>query len=265
LRPWQVVFLIIAIPELLLALLLFTTLREPPRRGVRSAGPPKGPTRAVPVKEVFRFLLENRRAFLPMFLGLSVNVVALGTLAWQPAFYMRTYGWTPQQYGVIQGIVTLLISPIGLVGGGLLAEKLAKRGYDDANLRVVFITAVVHTPFAVLYPLMPTPTLALALGAINTTLLGMGAGPQNAALQVILPNEMRGQVTALFLFVFNVIGLGLGPTIVALLTDHVFGADVLVRYSIVTVHAIAGVLGAIIFWFGMKPYGEAFARARNWG
>jgi MFS family permease len=265
LHAWQIVFLFIAIPEVLLAILVLATVHEPPRRGVRAGAAPGTPgSKAVPVREVFRFLFANRKAFGPMFLGLAVSTLALGTLAWVPAFYMRTYGWTPAQYGVTQGIITMIISPIGLIGGGLLAEWLAKKGYDDANLRVVFISMVAHTPFAVLYPLMPTPTLALAVAAVNTTLIGAAAGPQNAALQVIVPNEMRGQITALFLFIFSLIGLGLGPTVVALLTDYVFGADSMVRYSILTVNATVGVLGSIIFWLGMKPYGEAFARARSW-
>lgn len=260
LRPWQVIFLIIAIPEVLLAVLVLVAVHEPARRGRVIAAN----VRAAPIGEVFRFLFANRKAFGPMFLGLAFSALGLGTLAWVPAFYMRTYGWGPAQYGIIQGLVTVLISPIGMLGGGFLAEWLARKGYEDANLRVVFYALAAQTPFAVLYPLMPTPLLALGVAAVSATIVGAAAGPQNAALQVICPNEMRGQITALFLFVFTMIGAAIGPTAVAILTDYVFGAENLVRYSIVTVNAIVGVVGSTIFWFGMKPYGEAYARARSW-
>jgi MFS family permease len=256
LHPWQVVLIVIAIPEILLAILTLTVVHEPKRRGADQS--------VVPLKDVFRFLYDNRSAFGPMFGGLALNSLGAGTLAWVPAFYMRTYGWGPAQYGVIQGTVLLIIAPLGLLAGGFLAEWYAKRGYDDANMRVVFLAMLIHVPFAIAYPLMPTPILALAVAAVNTTIVGALAGPQNAALQVILPNRMRGIITALFLLTFMLIGFGIAPTVVALLTNYVFQSEALIRYSIVTMNAVVGPLAAIVFYMGMKPYGEAFARARSW-
>lgn len=264
LHTWQVIFLIMAIPDLLLCILMLTTVHEPARRGVRAKDATGARPKVVPVREVFGFLNQNRKAFGPMFGALAANSLAMGTGAWAAPFYQRTYGWGPAQYGIIQGLILVIISPIGLLAGGLLAEKLAKKGYDDANLRVVFLCTLLHIPFAILFPLMPTPQLALALSALNTTILVAGAGPQNAALQVIVPNEMRGQVTALFLFSFTMIGIGIAPTVVALLTDYVFGAESQLRYSMVSMHALLGPLAALIFWYGLKPYGRAFAQARSW-
>jgi MFS family permease len=267
-RPWQAVFLILAIPDLLLAILMFTTVHEPRRRGVRAAseGLAGAPApKVVPVREVFKFLYDNRAAFGPMFLGMALNAIALGGAgAWTPQFFMRTYGWGPAQYGIIQGFVLLLIAPIGLIAGGMLAERLAKKGYDDANLRVVFIASLLHLPFAILYTLMPNPYVAIALSAANIATISIGTGPQNAALQVIVPNEMRGQITALFLFGFMLLGYGLAPTLVATLTQYVFGEESMLRYSIFTIHLILGPIATAVFWYGLKAYGQAFARARAW-
>jgi MFS family permease len=267
-RPWQAVFLILAIPDLLLAILMFTTVHEPRRRGVRAAseGLAGAPApKVVPVREVFKFLHDNRAAFGPMFLGMALNAIALGGAgAWTPQFFMRTYGWGPAQYGIIQGFVLLLIAPIGLIAGGMLAERLAKKGYDDANLRVVFIASLLHLPFAILYTLMPNPYVAIALSAANIATISIGTGPQNAALQVIVPNEMRGQITALFLFGFMLLGYGLAPTLVATLTQYVFGEESMLRYSIFTIHLILGPIATAVFWYGLKAYGQAFARARAW-
>jgi MFS family permease len=200
-----------------------------------------------------------------MFLGMALNAIALGGAgAWTPQFFMRTYGWGPAQYGIIQGFVLLLIAPIGLIAGGMLAERLAKKGYDDANLRVVFIASLLHLPFAILYTLMPNPYVAIALSAANIATISIGTGPQNAALQVIVPNEMRGQITALFLFGFMLLGYGLAPTLVATLTQYVFGEESMLRYSIFTIHLILGPIATAVFWYGLKAYGQAFARARAW-
>ena len=262
LRPWQLIFLIMAMPEVVLALLMLTTLPEPRRRGVRAAG--TNGRRVVSLKELCKFMYDNRRALGPMFGGLSVNSLAMGTAAWSAPFFERTYGWGPAQYGIVQGIVLLVISPIGLITGGILAERLAKKGYDDANLRVVFIATALHLPFAMLFALMPTPQLAIAMSALNIVTITMGSGPQNAALQVIVPNEMRGQVTALFLLCFTLIGGSVAPYVVALLTQYVFGDESMLRYSLAAMHIVLGPIAAIIFWYGLKPYGKAFAAARAW-
>ncbi len=263
-RSWQVIFMITAIPDFILALLMLTTVLEPPRRGRRPAAAAGAAHRSVPVSEVFRFLWEGRAAFGPMFGGLLVTSLAAGVLSWTPMFYVRTYGWSPAHYGLLQGIIGLIASPLGLLAGGYLAEWYARRGRDDANLRVVALGATLHLPFSIAMPLMPSPYLALALGAANGFIAFMGAGPQNAALQVLVPNHMRGQVTALFLFIFSMVGLGFSPTLVALLTNYVFQDESMLRYSLFVINVTLGPLGAFIFWRGVKPYGEAFARARAW-
>ena len=219
---------------------------------------------AAPVGTVFRYLWTHRAAFGPMFGGLALNSLALGTLPWVAPFFERTHGWSPAQYGIIFGFVYLLIAPLGLTFGGLLAERWAKQGRDDANLRVVAVAALLHMPFAILYPLMPTPYLALALLSLNTVLILIGAGPQNAALQVIVPNEMRGQVTALFLTIFTLIGFGIGPTVVALITDYVFHDESKLRYSIALMNGVLAPAAAILFWSGLRAYGRAFAETRTW-
>src|ERR1700728_1120939 len=94
--------------------------------------------------------------------------------------------------------------------------------------------------------------------------ISFGIGPLNAALQVVTPGEMRGQVTALFLFVFNIIGFGLGSTIVALFTQYVFGSDALLRYSLSTTVAILAPIAALVMASGLKAYGKSVVRARSW-
>jgi MFS family permease len=86
-----------------------------------------------------------------------------------------------------------------------------------------------------------------------------GAVPQNAALQSVTPNEMRGQVTALYLFVFSVIGGGIGPTFIALFTDFVMKDELLLRYALSVSAVIMMPIAAWIMWSGVKPYGEAIA------
>jgi MFS family permease len=260
LHPWQLVFMLVGLPGLLVAA-LFATVPEPARRG----RVPGITAKSIPVRDVIRFLSDNRRTYGPMFLGLALNVVLhFGNQAWVPTFFTRTYGWSAAQAGLVQGLALLATAPFGLMAGSALSEWFTKKGYADANLRVTFVGIAASTPAGILFPLMPTPQLAMAMVALQFFLAMLLPGPQNAALQIITPNQMRGQVTALFLFVFNVVGFGLGPTFVALLTDYVFRDESMLRYAMVTAGLLMGPAAAFTVWSGLKSYGASVARAQTW-
>ena len=264
LRPWQFVFLVLAVPDLVLSFLVLVTLAEPKRRGLRDAATAATNRIALmPLREVTGYFWKNRTAFGPLYFGLLCNCIAMGAAFWMAPFYSRTFGWSPQQYGIIQGILTVILAPAGLLFGGWLAERLSRRGVPDANLRVVYIGSVLHLPFAIGFALVPNPYLALVMSVLSTSLISIGTGPLNAAFQSIVPNEMRGQITASFLFVFTV-GAAIGPPFIGWLNDRVFADPNAVRYSLALTHAIFGPLAVFIFWKGLKPYAQAFERARAW-
>jgi MFS family permease len=263
LRPWQLAFILVGLPGLVVAALV-ATIREPARRGFAS-GDGSARRKALPVRQIIRFLRDNASAYGPLFLGTGLKaLLAFGSSVWVPELMVRKFGWAIGDIGLALGLILIVVAPLGLLCGGALAERLAKAGHADANLRVVLLASIGLIPTSILFPLMPSATLMLALMAVNTFIGSLGPGPQNAALQVITPNPMRGQVTALFLAVFNLVGFGLGPMFVALLTDHVFGADRFLPYSLALTAAILGPVAAFVIWRGMKPYGESVVRARSW-
>jgi MFS family permease len=267
LRSWQVVFLIMAVPDVVLGLLVLLTVLEPERRGAIGTRTARGLADTVMAiareyGTVFRYLWEHRGAFGPMYIGLLINCIALvGNSFWMAPFYQRTHGWGPGDFGVYQGWALLVLAPAGLLLGGWLAERLAKRGVMDANQRVVMWASIAHVPFGVAFALVPSPWVALALATLNTCVIGIGTGPQNAAFQGIVPNNMRAKITATFLFMFT-FGSALGPNTVSLTTTYVFGDPDDLRYSLALMHAVLGPLAALIFWKGLRAYGDAYARAR---
>lgn len=260
-RNWQVVFFLVGLPGLLVALLMLT-VPEPRRRGRVMQGPAK----AMPMLLVVRYLLLNWRVFGPMYLGLACSATILAaTNLWQAAFFQRTFGWTAPQFGLAAGLLSLLVSPIGLVIGTRLNDRFARAGRDDANMRVLLVAQLVRVPAAILAPLMPNPFLALAFVGVTQASAMIGAPSQNAALQVITPNEMRGQVTALYLFVFTVVGTAVGPTVVALITDYVFASPQQIGYAMALAAGVLGPIGAVTYGLGVAPYGRAAAELRLGG
>ena len=216
-RAWQLVFFAVGVPGFVLAVVL-ATVHEPRRRGLishvaisKGAKPP-----SVPVREIAGFLGNDWKTFVPIFAAMGIKtMLAFGTGLWTPEFFIRTYGWTAPQIAYSQGVITLVVSPLGLLAGSWLAEWYAKKGYDDANIRVLQIATAAVLLTSILYPLMPDGGWALTLLALNLFVASLGIGPGNAALQIVTPNEMRGQIRALYQFVFNVIGYASGPLFVA--------------------------------------------------
>ncbi len=251
-RSWQVVLLLVGSPGLLVAAIMLT-VREPPRHGVQHR-------ESQPIMAVFQLMRQHWRVFIPMFAGLALRSVQMfGLGMWGPAFYQRTYGWSATQIGYVSGASLMIAMPLGLFFGSWLSEYYWKQGRHDANIRVVVISTAISVPLGIFAPLLPSPWLYAGVAMFTSMILGMAAPVENAALQSVTPNRMRGQMTFLFLFIMNVIGMGLGPLFVAALSQYIFGeADI--RYSIMLTAAVLGLPAIYVFWFGMKPYGEAMKR-----
>lgn len=262
-RNWQLVFIIVAIPGLLLALLM-RTVSEPQRKGYRNQSL-RGAKKAVSYRELTAYLVEERKAFVPMFLALALKMMlSYGVAIWLPAFFIRTYGWTAAETAYGMGVMVFVSTPIGLWLGVQLTNYFTRRGYDDANMRSVLVASFFVLPTSILMPMMPTGFGAMAMMCGVAMFSTIGIVPGSAALQLIVPNEMRGQVRALYMFISNVFGYGLGPVSVALFTDFVFLQPDGIRYSMLTVGAIFAPLLIVITWYGMKPYAEAVRKSRTW-
>jgi MFS family permease len=260
-QPWQGVLILCALPGLLLAVAM-ATVSEPARRGLL---PGTAPRTAVPVRDVIRYFADNGRTYAPMFVAMGIKaMLTFGAGFWIPELLRRTFQWPVPKTALMQGTLGLIVAPLGLMLGSWLAERLARRGHDDANLRVLLIATLLAIPVSAAYPLLDDPYWVMGGWALNLFVVSLGVGPGNAALQVITPNQMRGQIRAAYQFVFNVVGFGAGSFCVALFTDYVFGNELALRYSLATVAAIIGPVAALLTWYGMRPYAACVVRSRTW-
>ncbi|HSN71965.1 MAG TPA: MFS transporter [Steroidobacteraceae bacterium] len=265
LKPWQAVFVVVGVPGILLAGLLFT-VREPVRRHLDGRSV-TGSERSIPMRTVIRYLLENRGTYLRHFIGMSVlTIMAYGIGSWIPAFLVRSYGLDTIEFSRVLtwlGVIVIVSGAIGTLLGGQLADRLGRR-YADGYIRAVLIGVAVLIPGYGLFALMPTPELALLL-LVPATLGGaIPTAAGTAALMLIAPSQMRAQVSALYYFVINLIGLAVGPTSVALITDFVLRDEADLRYSITIVAFIAGICAAVLLWSLLAPYRRTLAQAQDW-
>ena len=228
-RAWQLVFFLVGAPGLLLALLI-ATVREPFRTG--------GAATAVPLDRVLGWVLSHRRAFLSHNVGYAlIAMVNYGWAAWVPTFLQRTHGWSVTRAGVV--------------------------GYPDAKLRVGILAAAGELLSTFLYLFAPTGWMVLAL-APSTFFASFGFGAAPAGIQEITPPPMRAQTSALYIFIVNLIGLGLGPLAVGRLTDAVFHDEAAIRYSLLIVSVAGLVVAAGVFLSGLRAFRAAAASVESW-
>ncbi|GAA3178637.1 MULTISPECIES: MFS transporter [Streptomyces] len=258
-HAWQLTFFILGLPGLLLALLFFLTVRDPARHGL--ARDASGAIRKGAMREVFAFLRSHTRTFACHVAGFSLyGMVLLGLMSWAPAFYMRTFGMSPTQVGYALGAVVLVANGAGVLFGGWLVDRLTHRGHTDGAMRAGVIGAVGMMLPVILFPHVRPVWLSLALLAV-TMFFGSFAMPAStAAMQVLSPNQMRAQVSALFLLVLSLSAVGVGTTLVALVTDGLLGSEARIGTSLSLVYGIAGVLGTGLLWLGCAPFRDSMAR-----
>jgi MFS family permease len=264
-RDWQLVFILTGLLGLPIALLV-ASIAEPRRRHLVPAVLSAGKPQAASLREVLAYLLKNWPVYGPIFIGLCFTSLHMfGTAAWGAAFYVRTFGWDPAKVGLYTGLLNLGLALPSLAGAIWINDWFRKRGHADTNMRVLAIGFSVAAPFMILWPLMPSAGLALALSGIGSALMLFAAPSLNSAMQIVTPNGMRGQITALYLFTMFAVGGGFGPTFFALVTEYVWGDAMLLRYTFASSAAILFPASALIYWAGVKPYRERILAMRAAG
>jgi MFS family permease len=240
-HPWQTVFFWVGLPGLVIALLSLT-MHEP--RTADAASPARASAGAdATYGEVMAYVRRNARTVGAISFGFAASAsvnYAIGF--WLATFLIRTHGWTVQQAGTLQGILTFTIGPIGVMAGGRLNDFWARKGHVDAPLRVGILGALSMLLFAGLYPVVPNATLVAVLLVPVNVFAAMPWGAANAAIAEAMPPRMRGQGSAVYQLVVNLVSGALGPTAVALLTDKVFADPMSLRWSL----ALTTVMGMTI-------------------
>jgi MFS family permease len=241
LASWQFVFIVTGLPGLALGALVFL-IREPPRRD-RMAAAGKAS-----IAETFRFMRERRGFFTAHFVGFGLlSIVGWGFTSWLPTYMSRSFGWSIGQLSIPLALIIGLGGTFGTLAVGALVDRLFGRGRTDAHMRVYAVIALGMTACGIAAFQVSDPWLFLAL-----------------ATPIASPNEMRGQVGALFLLVMNGIGMGLGPTLVGVFTDMVFRDEARLGLSMTLLFVTLGPLSTLALWLGLPSMRSAVAGADAW-
>lgn len=267
---WQWILIWIALPAFVAAL-LFLTVKEPQRQAP-VADVEQPPANAGLGRQIVTFMgfdaaraiHANRKVYYPLFGALALAATeSFGLAFWRVPFMIRTFGWNEAEIGAAIGGTMLIGSLAGLLLGGLLVEFLAKR-HKDANVRAAFICflgTTVSTLVALLSPNGWGSMIAFGFAGM----FGLaGAVPQNAAVQRVAPNSMRGQVTAFYLFMFTFFG-AMGSFVIGLVAQYVVGDPAKLQHALVMTAGVLLPLACLLMLRAIRPYREEVERLEALG
>ncbi|MDX2222868.1 MAG: MFS transporter [Rhodospirillaceae bacterium] len=256
-ESWKATFLIVGLPGLVLAAVMML-VREPYRRdkialdGSRVADTTIG--------QALAYFWQRRSSIGALWVGQTAMTITGYAQFFNPELFRRTWGWGMTEIGFAIGAIFLVCGPGGANFGGWLADRFTKAGDRGGPMRATLIAITLLIPTSIIYPLMPTPELALAGLALSTIGGAMASACGAAATVAVAPNQVRAQATAVYWVIINLAGLFIGPPLVGLLTDQVFGDPAALKYGLAIVPALVGLPCILLQWWGLGHYRAEVAR-----
>lgn len=208
---WRTTFIIMGAASMVVALLALFTLPEPPRRAIARAPGETG-------NEGFVALLKKPAFQHLMLAGAWGSVASYGSLAWGIVYVVRYFGWTPGQVGVVFATIGAVAALIATWLGGRWGDSLAKR---DARWLAWLpaIALILAVPFGLVGAFAPIVLIVLFTSPAEAFLRSLTLAPGYALLQRMTPPDARARAAAMQSMTATLVGLGLGPLIVGVVSD----------------------------------------------
>ncbi|KAF5270757.1 hypothetical protein FQR65_LT17824 [Abscondita terminalis] len=208
LKAWQAAFIIVGLPGVFIGLLVLLTVKEPKRKGQRLNA--QGEVEKTSMGDAFKFIKKHAQTFKCHYLGFTFYAMALYCLiSWSPAFYMRKFGLTPTEAGYMLGSVLLVANILGVFCAGWLNDWFIQKGRKDAPM----ITGVIGIVGLILPMMIFTHVDQLWLSVVFLVpAMFFASFPMpisTTAMQMLAPNQLRAQISAIFLLISNLVAVGI--------------------------------------------------------
>ena len=228
---WRTTFIVVGLPGIIIALVVRFTLIEPPRGASEETQKEKSDAPAF--RDVARTMWQSKATRHVVFGSALAGFVGYGMALWLPAFFVRSHGLSQSETGLTLALMAGIVGGLGTFTAGRLADFLAKK--DPRWLAwIVVIGKGGLVPFVFAFFLLTDLTSALLVYLVPAFFAGFYLAPTFAMIQQLVPVEMRSVAAAICLFLLNIIGMGLGPQGVGILSDILapeYGIESL-RYSL---------------------------------
>lgn len=256
---WKLVLIFLGVVGMLMTLALLT-VREPRAAKLKSARSKKKAdvvvSDAASVAEVKIYARKNWQAIASLYACMAlISLAAYSQGFWDITFLTRTYGVDAASIGPIYGIrAQLMFGLAGMLFGGIVADALSKRGVKSASVLMVVVGCAIATPFSFAYPLASSATSALWLMGFAIFGSNMAFACAASAVQRMFPGSMLGLAAGVYYFTSNAVGIGIGPTAVAAITDYVYEDPDMIRHSLAWVGGLSRAVAFVIIVAGLRSY-----------
>lgn len=257
---WRAAFFLVGLPGLALALVIHLFLKEAPRGFSEGRAAVADPP---PLRESIAYFWRNKAMRHLILASMVASTIAYGATQWQPAFFMRSYGLSAAQTGVMLAGIFGVLGGLGAVTGGWLTDRLQRRS-TAWGVWMIGACQLAIIPMQIGGYLATSPYVALAFFAVPAFLGGFYLGPSLALVQSLARLRMRSVAAAVKMLCVNLFGLGIGPTLIGVTSDLLkpaFGPESL-RYALMLFGA-AHIWAAVHFYLCGRNLEAGLADARQ--
>lgn len=248
---WRWTFIVFGLPGIMVALLVYVFVKEPIRGASDHDQTADSPVKFLTVLKI----LSGKLSYVYVMFALAIGTfVVTGLVQWLPSYFVRSFALTTIEVGRYYGLAFGGGSFLGMVMGAGLANILTKRDLRW-TMWIPCISYLLVFPLYLGVLLSDSFLLAIWLVAIAATIAGLGYGPVWAAIQNVVPSSMRATATAIALFGANLIGGGLGPLMVGILSDvSQYGSDTeRLRFGLMVATSLTPI-PIVFFWLSAKHF-----------
>ena len=255
---WKLVLLFLGVVGMAMTVGMLT-VREPRTENLRTeAAARRSTTRAAEAAslgEVGAYTRKHFWAIASLYLAMAlVSLAAYAQALWDITALSRTFDIDPSGVTFRYGMVQLFGGLTGMLVGGITADQLSKRGVQASSVLIVVIGSGLAAPFSFLYPLADTVGTSFLLMIVAIFGSNMCFACAASAVQRMWPNTMLGLAAGFYFFLSNAIGIGIGPTVVAAITDYWLNDPEQIRYSLSIVGGVARSLAFVTIIVGLNAY-----------
>ena len=257
-RPWQVTFMLVGLLGVLVAA-LFLRVIEPARKvaAPSASEPPVDPasTARPDTRDVLAVLREKSAVYAALLVAIPLLMIVLyGLQAWVPSLLVRSFAMSVQDAGLIYGLVALFSGSAGVLSGPVIGRWLDARGVHDYPLRLGLWSCLGVCPALLVVAMASSVELALGAVIVASVLVTLPLALAASTLQTITPGNMRGLIAGMYVVMTSGVGMGLGPTLIALCTDFIVQDRTQVGWSLAIVGLSVAAIAAVLFLRGLAPY-----------
>ena len=249
--PWQLTFIAVGLPGILVAG-LFLTIREPKRKisEIESKEVPS-------FKKISQYIKNNWQVYGAIIIGNSCLIILLyGLQSWVPTMLLRVYEWDLIQSGRVYGLIAMLAGSAGVLSGPFVLKLMSSRSINAPHFKLAIFGISMASFSLIMLPLQANVNIALVFVTFASFFVTLPLAGTSSAMVIVSPNRIRGVITGIYVVVTSVLGLVLGPFLVASSTDFIFQDPNSVAKSLALVSILIGPIGIFFMLKGVNYFGE---------